>query len=90
MLPSWCLVKGYKGVVKMRSDSKRIKNLKNRPIIVGSGPAGLFCGYILAQNGYDPLYICENEILRYIITFDDFSKDEINKSLNDVWWKTAV
>lgn len=29
--------------------------LKERPIIIGSGPAGLFCAYMLAQNGYRPI-----------------------------------
>lgn len=33
------------------------KELENRPVIVGSGPAGLFCGYMLAQQGYRPLII---------------------------------
>jgi uncharacterized FAD-dependent dehydrogenase len=31
--------------------------LKNRPIIVGMGPAGLFAGLTLAQNGYKPLVL---------------------------------
>ena len=29
----------------------------NRPIVVGMGPAGLFCGYFLAINGYNPIVI---------------------------------
>ena len=33
------------------------KKLNNRPVIVGSGPAGLFCAYILAENGYKPIVI---------------------------------
>ena len=28
-----------------------------RPVIVGAGPAGLFCGYMLAVNGYAPVII---------------------------------
>lgn len=28
-----------------------------RPIIVGTGPAGLFCGYMLARAGYRPLLL---------------------------------
>lgn len=32
-------------------------NLIERPVIVGSGPAGLFCAYILAENHYNPLII---------------------------------
>ena len=31
--------------------------LNNRPIIVGSGPAGLFCAYMLSMYGYKPLII---------------------------------
>lgn len=31
--------------------------LKERPLIIGSGPAGLFCGLALARAGYQPLII---------------------------------
>ncbi|MBE6147960.1 MAG: FAD-binding protein [Firmicutes bacterium] len=31
--------------------------LKNKIVIVGSGPAGLFAAYILAENGYKPLVV---------------------------------
>ena len=37
------------------------KKLKSRPIIVGSGPCGLFAGYILALNGYNPIIIERGE-----------------------------
>ena len=37
------------------------KELKNRPIIVGAGPAGLFAAYLLAENGYKPLIIEQGE-----------------------------
>lgn len=33
------------------------KTLDYRPIIIGAGPAGLFCAYLLAENGYNPLII---------------------------------
>lgn len=33
------------------------KELRNRPIIVGTGPAGLFCGYMLAKHGYRPILL---------------------------------
>jgi len=33
------------------------KPLKSRPIIVGAGPAGLFCAYYLAKNGYKPIVL---------------------------------
>lgn len=31
--------------------------MKNRPIIIGMGPAGLFCGYLLALHGYRPILL---------------------------------
>ncbi len=33
------------------------KLLSKRPVVVGSGPAGLFCAYLLAEEGYRPLLI---------------------------------
>ena len=33
------------------------KKLKKAPIVVGTGPAGLFCGYMLAKAGYKPILI---------------------------------
>ncbi|MBQ7956154.1 MAG: FAD-dependent oxidoreductase [Lachnospiraceae bacterium] len=33
------------------------KPLKSRPVIIGEGPAGLFCGYFLAMAGYQPLIL---------------------------------
>ena len=35
--------------------------LNNRPIIVGSGPCGLFCAYELAKEGYRPIVIERGE-----------------------------
>ncbi len=31
--------------------------MKERPVIVGSGPAGLFCAYLLAEHGYRPIVL---------------------------------
>ncbi|MDE7478871.1 MAG: FAD-dependent oxidoreductase, partial [Lachnospiraceae bacterium] len=31
--------------------------LPQRPVIIGMGPAGLFCGYMLARHGYKPLLL---------------------------------
>lgn len=33
------------------------KELKHRPVIVGSGPAGMFCAWMLAKHGYRPLLL---------------------------------
>lgn len=53
---------GNKNVTKAerrpyRFPAKGEGNLKNRPVIIGSGPAGLFCGYMLARHGYQPLIL---------------------------------
>jgi uncharacterized FAD-dependent dehydrogenase len=34
-----------------------IEPLRHRPVIVGSGPAGLVAGYFLAEQGYQPLVL---------------------------------
>ncbi|MBR6770997.1 MAG: FAD-dependent oxidoreductase [Lachnospiraceae bacterium] len=33
------------------------RKLTYRPVIVGTGPAGLFCGYMLARHGYRPILL---------------------------------
>ena len=33
------------------------EDLTQRPVIVGAGPAGLFCAYLLASQGYQPILI---------------------------------
>lgn len=35
--------------------------LKNRPVVVGAGPCGLFCALTLAENGYKPILIERGE-----------------------------
>lgn len=37
------------------------ETLHHRPIIIGSGPAGLFCGLLLARHGYRPLLLERGE-----------------------------
>lgn len=50
-----------------------VKELENRPIIIGAGPAGLFCGYMLAKNGYRPIIIERGEpIEKRIDTVENF------------------
>ncbi len=32
-------------------------HMEHRPVIAGSGPAGLFCAYLLAKHGYAPIIV---------------------------------
>lgn len=54
------------------------KTLAHRPVIVGTGPAGLFCGYMLAREGYRPLLLERGR--------------EVHKRLADVerFWREGV
>ena len=33
------------------------EKMTNRPVVVGCGPAGLFCAFLLASEGYRPLIV---------------------------------
>ncbi len=51
------------------------KKLEHRPIIVGSGPAGLFCAYQLAEYGYKPIIIERGEdVDNRVKTVEEFFK----------------
>ena len=60
------------------------KKMKNRPIIIGSGPAGLFCAYFLSKYGYNPLIIERGEpIENRIATVEEFWKNgKLNPNSN--------
>ena len=52
--------------------------LNKRPIIIGSGPAGLFCAYLLSLKGYKPLVIERGEKVEdRINTVDKFWNEGI-------------
>ena len=34
-----------------------VEPLQHRPVIIGLGPAGMFCGLVLARNGYRPIIL---------------------------------
>lgn len=55
-----------KNIIKVKEEPYTFKitgekELNTRPIIIGSGPAGLFAAYLLAENGYKPLIIERGE-----------------------------
>ncbi len=38
-----------------------MEKLDTRPVVIGAGPAGLFCAYYLAKNGYRPILLDRGE-----------------------------
>ncbi len=58
--------------------------LKNRPVIVGAGPAGLFAAYLLAKEGYSPLVIERGECVekRSYIVEDFWNGGKLNINTN--------
>ena len=53
-------IKGARDVKIDRTDIKKVKVNRQsnfQPVIVGSGPAGLFCALVLAYNGIKPIVI---------------------------------
>ena len=38
-------------------------NSKTNPVIVGSGPAGLLCAYVLAENGLKPIVVEQGQMI---------------------------
>lgn len=54
------------------------KKMKHRPVIVGSGPAGLFTAYMLAKYGYKPLILERGEKVEdRIKTVEKFWKEGV-------------
>ncbi len=43
--------------VRYRFPASGAQRLNYRPVIVGTGPAGLFCGLMLARAGYGPILL---------------------------------
>ena len=60
------------------------KTLNDRIIIVGSGPSGLLCAYLLAEAGYNPLIIEQGEkVEERVKTEDEFFKtNKLNENSN--------
>ena len=52
--------------------------LESNPVIVGSGPAGLFCAYLLAENGYHPRILERGEKMEERIkTVEEFFQTNV-------------
>ena len=56
------------------------ESLQHRPIVIGSGPAGLMCAYFLAKQGYRPIVLERgtrvSQRIRDVRQFDDGGKFE--------------
>lgn len=50
------------------------QKLKHSPVIIGTGPAGLFCGLMLARHGYKPIILERGECV-----------EKRQKSVEDFW-----
>ena len=51
------------------------KEMHDRPVIIGSGPAGLFCAFFLAEHGYRPIVLERGECIdKRTETIDGFWK----------------
>jgi len=60
------------------------EKLKHRPVVIGSGPAGLFCAYWLAKLGYRPIVIERGKKVddRYSDITEYWSTGKLNTSSN--------
>ena len=47
-----------------RPGTRAPENLKSRPIVIGTGPCGLFAALILAQAGFKPLILDRGKVVR--------------------------
>ena len=61
------------------------KELKNRPVIIGSGPAGLMCAYMLALDNYKPIIIERGKMVEdRVKDVEEFFKTGILKPNSNV------
>lgn len=61
------------------------KRMNAPPVVVGTGPAGLFCGYYLAKAGYKPIVIEQGETVEMRTeTVEAFWKDGILNPYSNV------
>lgn len=60
------------------------EKMKSRPVIIGAGPAGLFCAYMLAKEGFMPLLIERGEeVYKRVDTVNHFwTTNELNTESN--------
>lgn len=65
-------------IEKYRFPNMGDETLKKRPVIIGAGPAGLFCAYMLAKAGFSPILLERGEAV-----------EERQKKV-EAFWNTGV
>ena len=78
------LSKNISEYIETEYEFTKEKDLKERPIIVGSGPAGLFCAYMLASVGCKPIILERGEKIedRVKTVEDFFETNKLNPESN--------
>jgi uncharacterized protein len=64
--------------------AKAVTEISDRPVIVGTGPCGLFCGLILAQSGFKPILLERGKEVkeRSLDTFNFWRTGDLKKESN--------
>lgn len=71
-------IKNLKPYTQKKLDIIRKNNNLTKPVIIGAGPAGLFCAYYLAKYGYNPIIFERGEKIEdRHKTNDKFIKERI-------------
>ncbi len=83
------LISKYKDITKSIEEKYSFNSFGDqidteRPIIVGAGPSGLFCAYLLVLNGYKPIIIERGEKIedRLNTVNKFFETNELNEESN--------
>ena len=86
------VLKNNKNIIKTPNEEyifevSGTEELNNRPVVVGSGPAGLFLGYFLAKYGYKPIIIERGEKIEdRVKTVNEFWKtNKLNENSNPIF-----
>ena len=61
------------------------ETLKARPLVVGLGPAGMFCALVLAEQGYEPIVIDRGgDVASRTAAYDRFCRERVLDTENNI------